>query len=528
MATTIGHLAVVVSANTAGMVGGLAAAGKSVNSFVGTIGRMVGVTSVFAGLGMAAKTMFAGFAGDQKAQIAFGALLGSAERAKELVDELEVAGNKTTFADAFMEAGKELLKFNVDANKVAPTLSRLAEISAALDVPLTDLAQTFGEVSYRGSLTSKQLISLTKQGVPLVQELMKTLGVSQEVVLSMVENGEVGFKQFEAAIRSATGAGGRFYDSVNKQNNSVEGFGRIWQNMVKVVEEFGETAGQALSKASGLGNVLGGIGDWFGSIAAGMGSLKTGLTQVFGVIGMLPTVFSVAFEESKLFLGSFVKDVIHAFTVTIPEVFTWFTDNWRVMLNNISNLVSKFIGDQIATFAQLNPNIPQGMKDAMNIAKNARVDMAKVEPLELTKRGETDWEKGVKDRIGGLKADLARGLAEAVANPELGRAMAEAWNIDDLVDAIFKDIYGTGKKSMGEVGDKAKDTGPKFAGAFEAGSKEAYNLILANRQMSLQPMERTAKASEETAKHSARMAGDLDHIADVIDDRSEYAPADLG
>lgn len=591
MATSIGHLAVIVSANTAGLVGGLAAAGKGVSGFVGSIAKIAGVTSILGAVGGAAKAMYSGFADDKRAQVTFGALLGDVERAKELVDQLEVAGMKTTFGDSFMDAGQQLLQFNVAADDVVPTLNRLSEISAALNVPLNELAETFGEVRTRNVLATKQLITLEKQGIPIVQELMKTMGLSEDAVRRMIANGQVGFAQYEAAIKSATGEGGRFHGSVKKVGEGTGAMARTWQNFVNVLGEFGETLGAALGNVFKFEGGLGGVADWLASVAENMSSIQpvlesylSGLARVWdftteafnGIVTIVsecvtavggwlsdltgitfqdvvdkldwlsrawgffwnnfPLIVQVGAMKAALALVEWVNDTIHFLTVKIPEALAWFSRNWVEVLRDVVNFAGTIFENLGSNIVSVFKNLPGLISGSVNWGEvwtpltEGFVPTIK-EALNLTEREATEWEKGMKGRIGGLQAELAKGWDEAMRKPVVQAVKDTAMDMDDLISAIIADVGKSGRAGPGgavrEMAGGKGDTGPKFAGAFEAGSKEAYNLILQNRNMTLQPMERTAKATERGAAAADRQVAVLGEIKDKIGD-SELIVADLG
>jgi hypothetical protein len=82
MATSIGHLAAIVSANTLGFTAGLNAAQKGVTSFVGTLGGLAKTGAALLGIGSVAaviKKGFEGFTGNQEDVNTFTALLVSGE-----------------------------------------------------------------------------------------------------------------------------------------------------------------------------------------------------------------------------------------------------------------------------------------------------------------------------------------------------------------------------------------------------------------------------------------------------------------
>lgn len=182
MSTTIGNLAVILSANAAGFTSGFAAAQKTAGSFIGTMGMMARSALPLVGIGSAVGVVsqaFKGFTGAEESRITFQALLGSADKAKAFKAELKDFGDMTSFGDGVGAAAKELLKFNFSQESVIPTLKQLGDIAAGVNVPLEELASVVGKSGYRANISGKQLIALTEMGVPIMQELSRTMNLSQ-------------------------------------------------------------------------------------------------------------------------------------------------------------------------------------------------------------------------------------------------------------------------------------------------------------------------------------------------------------
>jgi hypothetical protein len=589
MATSIGHLAAIVSANTLGFTAGLNAAQKGVTSFVGTLGGLAKTGAALLGIGSVAaviKKGFEGFTGNQEDVNTFTALLGSGEKAKTLIDELESAGRKTTFAGAFMDSAKELAKFNVGADDIVPTLQQLSQIAAGAKVPLAELAQTFGEVKTKNEITLKQLVSMQSQGIPIIQELMKTLGLSEEAVKNMVSQGRVGFAAFQSAIASATAEGGRFHNSVGKQNaEAMGGLTRVGQNALEVIGEFGETVGNAIAKVFGFQGGLVELGDWLGQLADDMGSLQPSIENVLGWFGRLWDYAAEAFEgivdavascvtgvgewlseltgvtfadvvagldwlgkawsffwnnfpeivklgamKSYLLLHQFVNDAIHLFTVTLPEVAAWFSRNWVEVFTDLFRYIGTIfenLGKNIVNVFKKLPDLIAGNTSWDKVWKpltDGFVPTIK-EALNLTGREATEFEKGMKGRIGALQGDLAKGWADAMKRGAVQGAASVA-DVAGLMGGSIMAALGVkpGAADKGAGGGMLKDPktggasdGPKFSGAFELGSKEAYNLILANRNGD-GPAARTAENTGRAARAGEKQVAVLERVEKKLND----------
>ncbi len=99
---------------------------------------LAGLTAAGGGLIMTA-------ANAERTAIAFEVMLGSAGRAKKMLDEIYELGRTSPFgAQDFMQAGQVLLNFGVQAESVLPNLRMLGDIAAGDADKLARLTLAFG------------------------------------------------------------------------------------------------------------------------------------------------------------------------------------------------------------------------------------------------------------------------------------------------------------------------------------------------------------------------------------------------
>ena len=565
-ATTIGGMGVTLGLNYAGFNAGIVAVGNVVGSLTGKFGGLVkaglGLAGI-AGIGKLMSTAFKGFTGSEESLLTYEALLGSADRAKKFKEEIKDFGDSTSFGDGVGAAAKELLKFNVGADEIIPSLKQLGNIAAGLDVPLEGLATIFGEVKYKGELSKKQLISLTEQGVPLVQELMKTMHLSESSVLGLVDSGKIGFAEFQSALASATGEGGNFFGMMERRANTTQGLmGRVVDQAGDVVGKLGSVLGDRVSAMFGTKGGMSAIFDWLqeveegvknmgpwfdnvilvfqaagdviSSVWSGVSSVFTGMWDVVGSVfdsmgvtvggfrdlfieAMLSVRFTfnnfgsiaeLIFEKFKLGLALMGNDAWHLFSVNIPELLGWLGRNWKGVFTDLYEMTITIftnIGKNIWNFFTNIPGLIAGTVSFKDIwtPLTEGFETSIKETLQFTKREYTQFEKDQIQKIGNLEAALGAKKEKFFAE-EMARlnGMKQGTFVTDFV----KDVaFGKGKDplktSNSELAKVSKASEVKFSGAFDAGSKEAYNVLLRSRYGDTGgPANRTAKATEETVK----------------------------
>ena len=160
----------------------------------------------------------------QQLEIAFGTMLGSEQKAKDLMDQMITTAAKTPFDLAGIAGGaKQLLAYGTAADKVNDTLVRLGNIAAGLSIPLNDIVYLYGTTMVQGRLYANDVRQFTGRGIPLVKELAKMYGVTAEEINNMVSAGKIGFPEVEKVLNGMTDAGGQFYNLMEKQSASLTG-----------------------------------------------------------------------------------------------------------------------------------------------------------------------------------------------------------------------------------------------------------------------------------------------------------------
>lgn len=160
----------------------------------------------------------------QQLEVAFKTMLGSAEQADALMQQLTRTAATTPFGlEDVAQGAKQLLAYGFEAEKVNETLIRLGDIAAGLSVPLGDLVYLYGTTMAQGRLYTQDLNQFTGRGIPMIAELAKQFGVAESKVKSLVEDGKVGFPEVQKAIESLTDEGGRFGGLMEAQSRTITG-----------------------------------------------------------------------------------------------------------------------------------------------------------------------------------------------------------------------------------------------------------------------------------------------------------------
>ena len=191
----------------------------------------------FGGVAAAATKLAVAFGGIQAARFVFAktaelesqtrslqVLTGSAQKAKQIIKELQQLGAVTPFTSTeLIDSAKRLQAFGVEADKVVETTKRLADASGATGAELSGLVTAYGQVQAKGRLQGEELLQFQERGIALQQELRKMYGMTGEEFQKALEKGQISAKAVEAALVSLTDVGGKYANGAIAQSDTLQG-----------------------------------------------------------------------------------------------------------------------------------------------------------------------------------------------------------------------------------------------------------------------------------------------------------------
>jgi tape measure domain-containing protein len=240
---------------------------KSVGGELRGLGTAITAT-VTLPLALLGKTMLNQVGQMEQFKVALDTMLGGAEEGSRILKDLALFAAKTPFdLPGVVQAGKQLLAFGIETDKLLPTVKALGDVAAGTGAELQRIILNFGQVATQGKLTGRELRDFAVLGVPLISELAKEFGVAKNEVQDLVSAGKVGFPEVDKAFQNMTGEGGRFFDLMDKQSKTLKGIiSNLRDNFVRVsLALFGLS-----SEANNFGEIIeGGVFDVLKTIAQG-------------------------------------------------------------------------------------------------------------------------------------------------------------------------------------------------------------------------------------------------------------------
>ncbi len=246
-------------------------ASKELQKFGGVVGKMSDnfeqnlagagtmAAGVVAALGLMTKSAITNAASYEQNRIAFETMLGSAQKAQGLLEQVADFAQKTPFElPQVVEGAKRLLAYGISGDKVIDSFKTLGDVAAGVGTDkLPALITAFGQVSAKGRLMGQELLQFTEAGVGLGGELQKMFHVSREELEDMIGSGKIGFSDVQQALQNMTSQGGLFFNGMERQSKSFNGMlSNINDSMGKFVRDLAGIDSQGNIREGSLFAVL--------------------------------------------------------------------------------------------------------------------------------------------------------------------------------------------------------------------------------------------------------------------------------
>lgn len=177
---------------------------------------------------------------------ALGILIDSAERGTQIFNELSQMALVSPYTLIELStAAKQLSAYDVAAKDVVDTTRRLADISAAVGVPVERFTYALGQVKAFGHLTSQDARQFLNTGVPLVKELAKHYTELEGILVSTADVYErmkkhaVSYNDVVTVLNKMTDEGGKFFDFQAKMADTLKvqlaNLTLAWNNMLNEI-----------------------------------------------------------------------------------------------------------------------------------------------------------------------------------------------------------------------------------------------------------------------------------------------------
>ena len=257
MAASIGNLALQLTASTAGLASGLAAATNMVGSFAANAGKALAgfggnlfgklargdllglagmvpqANSLITALEPLAGPMLRSAAAAETARLRFATMFDSTEKATAALGQLKALSLASGLGMDQLEPGaRNLAQAGLNADYLVATMRSLASVSAVTGFSIDEMSGHLAKMVATGHVSAKELNAF---GGETLQKLADNLGVPKAALHDMVKSGQVGVKDLLTALGQVTSEGGKYANALSDRAKTMAGMWDIAGLQIKSV-----------------------------------------------------------------------------------------------------------------------------------------------------------------------------------------------------------------------------------------------------------------------------------------------------
>jgi tape measure domain-containing protein len=305
--------------------GALDRAKGSAGSLASAIGPLlIGGGAAIAFKSLATNVLSAG-AELEQTRISFQTFMRDVDKGNKVLKQLNDFADRTPFTNRqVLGAGRTLLAFGLEANKLEKTLENLGNASAATGKNFQDLAAIYGKAMTAGRVQAEELNQFTDAGIPIIRELSEMLGKTSAEIRSMGSEGLLTADLLESAFQRMSAEGGVFEDLMLRQSQTMGGLwstitGKVQNSMARLGETLGTVIIPVLRASIALWESLGETGQ---EIVIGLGLLATGaLAAAAAFVAFKGPLIAVGVALKAAFLAAGgLNPIVIALTVAIAAL----------------------------------------------------------------------------------------------------------------------------------------------------------------------------------------------------------------
>lgn len=187
------------------------------------------IAGFVAGIIKIGKTAISEAAKLEQLEVSFEVMLGSAEKAKKMIADLQKVAASTPYGqEDVAKAAQTMLGFGVAAEKVIPYVKQLGDIAMGNRDRFKSLSLAFAQTQAAGKLMGQDLLQMINAGFNPLKEISRKTGKSIGQLKDEMSKGAISAKMVADAFKSATEKSGSFYKMSEKMSKTVAG---MWSTM---------------------------------------------------------------------------------------------------------------------------------------------------------------------------------------------------------------------------------------------------------------------------------------------------------
>jgi tape measure domain-containing protein len=282
---------------------------KEIQGSIPSIGK-IGTSLATGFLAFKALDAFKIAAGVEQAAISFEVLLGSAGRAKVMLTDLrEIAQTTPLTFVGVQENAKMMLGFGVTTEQITENIRILGNIAGGSSEKMRLLTLAFSQSSAAGRLMGQDLLQMINAGFNPLQQISINTGRSISDLRKDMENGLITFDIVRQAFIDVTSEGGRFYNMLDRQSETLVGqFMKLYDSVTLLASNMATVfMPAAKGMISSLDLIVSALAQWQSSSVQSYVAIAAAVTAFAAIVAIAPAVVAAftAIAQSQALMQAF-------------------------------------------------------------------------------------------------------------------------------------------------------------------------------------------------------------------------------
>lgn len=280
----------------------------------------------------------------------FSVMLGDADKAQKMMSELTDFAAVTPFElPDVVKNAEMLMNYGVEADKVIEKMSQLGNLAGGNAQKLDRVTIAYGQMLAKGKVTNEEMRQMLEAGVPILQAIADTVGVTTAEVQDLASKGKIGINELNAAITSLTSDGGKFAGMMEQQSKSFLGMASTAKDVIaQIGRDIGSEAFDILKdKFSELMDKIeeleasGELAEWTEEIGEGLAVLVEGFIDLA----------EAAIENKEKILALTAAFVAYKTAVSIAPAIEKVKTAFQNLMTSAKNLNTVLLANPYAVLA---------------------------------------------------------------------------------------------------------------------------------------------------------------------------------
>lgn len=194
---------------------GIATSIKGISTAIGAVSAAVSAAGI-AGVKYNASV--------EQLQTSFEVMTGSAERAAEVVAELRDLGARTPYEfTGLAETVQTLMQYSLASEDAIDATEMIGDIAQGSADKMASIAMAYGQMSSAGKVQLEDVKQMIEAGFNPLLTISEKTGESMASLYDRISRGTLTVSEITDAMITATSAGGQFFQSMEKQSQTLNG-----------------------------------------------------------------------------------------------------------------------------------------------------------------------------------------------------------------------------------------------------------------------------------------------------------------